>query len=95
MVGLFQHLGRSVQNRPHFFIALIFGVVVASLLAWLTSWKWSTILLASWNGSISLYLLHVWKLMRSADHSQMQQQAKKQDESKWVIMLIVLLVSIR
>ncbi|RSQ47496.1 DUF1345 domain-containing protein [Acinetobacter baumannii] len=60
-------------------------------LAWLTSWKWSTILLASWNGSISLYLLHVWKLMRSADHSQMQQQAKKQDESKWVIMLIVLL----
>ncbi|ENT4426351.1 DUF1345 domain-containing protein, partial [Acinetobacter baumannii] len=81
----------SVQNRPHFFIALIFGVVVASLLAWLTSWKWSTILLASWNGSISLYLLHVWKLMRSADHSQMQQQAKKQDESKWVIMLIVLL----
>ncbi|OFD21347.1 DUF1345 domain-containing protein [Acinetobacter baumannii] len=91
MVGLFQHLGRRVQNRPHFFIALIFGVVVASLLAWLTSWKWSTILLASWNGSISLYLLHVWKLMRSADHSQMQQQAKKQDESKWVIMLIVLL----
>ena len=91
MVGLFQHLGRSVQNRPHFFIALIFGVVVASLLAWLTSWKWSTILLASWNGSISLYLLHVWKLMRSADHPQMQQQAKKQDESKWVIMLIVLL----
>lgn len=91
MVGLFQHLGRSVQNRPHFFIALIFGVVVASLLAWLTSWKWSTILLASWNGSISLYLLNVWKLMRSADHSQMQQQAKKQDESKWVIMLIVLL----
>ncbi|HEO1800720.1 TPA: DUF1345 domain-containing protein [Acinetobacter baumannii] len=91
MVGLFQHLGRSVQNRPHFFIALIFGVVVASLLAWLTSWKWSTILLASWNGSISLYLLHVWKLMRSADHSQMQQQAKNQDESKWVIMLIVLL----
>lgn len=91
MVGLFQHLGRSVQNRPHFFIALIFGGVVASLLAWLTSWKWSTILLASWNGSISLYLLHVWKLMRSADHSQMQQQAKKQDESKWVIMLIVLL----
>ncbi|EHU3425884.1 DUF1345 domain-containing protein [Acinetobacter baumannii] len=91
MIGLFQHLGRSVQNRPHFFIALIFGVVVASLLAWLTSWKWSTILLASWNGSISLYLLHVWKLMRSADHSQMQQQAKKQDESKWVIMLIVLL----
>ncbi|MDN8375882.1 DUF1345 domain-containing protein, partial [Acinetobacter baumannii] len=47
MVGLFQHLGRSVQNRPHFFIALIFGVIVASLLAWLTSWKWSTILLAS------------------------------------------------
>jgi uncharacterized membrane protein len=34
---------------------------------------------------------NIWQLMKSADHSQMQQQAKKQDESKWVIMLIVLL----
>ncbi|MDS7942793.1 DUF1345 domain-containing protein [Acinetobacter sp. V110_1] len=91
MVGLLQHLGRSIQNRPHFFIALFVGFIAASLLTWFTSWKWSTILLASWNGAISLYLLHVWKLMKSADHSQMQQQAKKQDESKWVIMLIVLL----
>jgi uncharacterized membrane protein len=48
-------------------------------------------LLASWNGSVILYLFHVFKLMKNSDHSQMQQQAKKQDESKWVIMLIVLL----
>ena len=85
MVGIFQHLGRSVQNRPHFFIALLLGVITASILTWLTSWKWSTILLVSWNASVSIYLLHVWQLMKSADHSQMQQQAKKQDESKWVI----------
>ncbi|NUF42826.1 DUF1345 domain-containing protein [Acinetobacter pittii] len=94
MVGVFQHLGRSVQNRPHFFIALFIGIVTASILTWLTSWKWSTILLVSWNASVSIYLLHVWQLMKSADHSQMQQQAKKQDESKWVIMLIVLLALI-
>ncbi|MBI0423577.1 DUF1345 domain-containing protein [Acinetobacter sp. ACIN00229] len=91
MVAVFQHLGRSVLNRPHFFIALIIGFITASILTWFTSWKWSTILLVSWNTSISIYLLHVWQLMKSADHSQMQQQAKKQDESKWVIMLIVLL----
>ena len=94
MVGVFQHLGRSVQNRPHFFIALFIGIVTAGILTWLTSWKWSTILLVSWNASVSIYLLHVWQLMKSADHSQMQQQAKKQDESKWVIMLIVLLALI-
>ncbi|MBJ9721801.1 DUF1345 domain-containing protein [Acinetobacter calcoaceticus] len=91
MVAVFRHLGRSVLNRPHFFIALFIGFITASLLTWFTPWKWSTILLASWNGSVSLYLLHVFKLMKNADHSQMQQQAKKQDESKWVIMLIVLL----
>lgn len=91
MLGLLKHLGRSVKNRPHFFIALFVGVIVGILLTWFTSWKWSTILLVSWNGSIGLYLLNVFKLMKNADHSQMQQQAKKQDESKWVIMLIVLL----
>lgn len=91
MVSVFQHLGRSVLNRPHFFIALFIGFITASIFTWFTSWKWSTILLVSWNTSISIYLLHVWQLMKSADHSQMQQQAKKQDESKWVIMLIVLL----
>lgn len=91
MIGLFQHLGRSVLNRPHFFIALFIGIITAIILTWLTSWKWSTILLVSWNASVSIYLLHVWQLMKSADHSQMHQQAKKQDESKWVIMLIVLL----
>ncbi|WP_336165917.1 DUF1345 domain-containing protein [Acinetobacter sp. 161(2023)] len=91
MVAVFQHLGRSVLNRPHFFIALFMGIITASILTWFTTWKWSTILLASWNGSVILYLFHVWQLMKSSDHSQMQQQAKKQDESKWVIMLIVLL----
>ncbi|GLG85086.1 DUF1345 domain-containing protein [Acinetobacter calcoaceticus] len=91
MVAVFQHLGRSVRNRPHFFIALFIGFITASILTWLTSWQWSTILLVSWNASVSVYLLYILQLMKSCDHSQMQQQAKKQDESKWVIMLIVLL----
>ncbi|ENU10205.1 DUF1345 domain-containing protein [Acinetobacter sp. KB005] len=91
MVAVFQHLGRSVLNRPHFFIALFMGLITASILTWLTSWQWSTILLVSWNASVSVYLLYILQLMKSCDHSKMQQQAKKQDESKWVIMLIVLL----
>ncbi|MGB9039459.1 MAG: DUF1345 domain-containing protein, partial [Acinetobacter calcoaceticus] len=84
-------LGSSVRNRPHFFIALFIGFITAMILTWLTSWQWSTILLVSWNASISVYLLYILQLMKSCDHSKMQQQAKKQDESKWVIMLIVLL----
>lgn len=91
MVAVFQHLGRSVRNRPHFFIALFIGFITAMILTWLTSWQWSTILLVSWNASVSVYLLYILQLMKSCDHSKMQQQAKKQDESKWVIMLIVLL----
>ncbi|MBP2604962.1 DUF1345 domain-containing protein [Acinetobacter calcoaceticus] len=91
MVAVFQHLGRSVLNRPHFFIALFMGLITASILTWLTSWQWSTILLVSWNASVSVYLLYILQLMKNCDHSKMQQQAKKQDESKWVIMLIVLL----
>lgn len=76
MVAVFQHLGRSVLNRPHFFIALFMGLITASILTWLTSWKWSTILLVSWNASVSVYLLYILQLMKSCDHSKMQQQAK-------------------
>ncbi|MFX6152964.1 DUF1345 domain-containing protein, partial [Acinetobacter baumannii] len=47
MLGLLKHLGRSVKNRPHFFIALFVGVIAGILLTWFTSWKWSTILLVS------------------------------------------------
>ena len=94
MFGVFRHIGRSVLNRPLFFVALLVGVILACTLAWLTTWHWSTVLLISWNSAVGLYLLHVIKLMRDADHSEMQQQAKKQDESKWVIMLIVLLALI-
>ncbi|WP_336152647.1 DUF1345 domain-containing protein [Acinetobacter ursingii] len=86
-----QGLKSGIYNRPHFFISLCIGVVIALVLTFSTTWHWSTIILLSWNISVGIYLIHAKKMMWQADHSAMQSQAQKQDESKWVIMLLVIL----
>ena len=91
MIRFFSQVRSSIHTRPHFFIALLVGFVIAISLSWLTAWHWSTITLISWNIAVVLYFTHVVRLIWHVDIHAMQQQAKRQDESKWVIMLVVLL----
>nr|WP_171478589.1 DUF1345 domain-containing protein [Acinetobacter ihumii] len=91
MLKIFKHLKTTIYTRPHFFSALLIGILISLLLNVFSSWQWSTIILISWNIAVGLYLISVAHLMWHADHTAMQQQAQKQDESKWVIMLLVLL----
>ncbi|RKG34464.1 DUF1345 domain-containing protein [Acinetobacter guerrae] len=91
-MSFFLHrLKSGIHNRPQFFLALLIGIVISLILTIITLWHWSTIILFSWNISVGIYLIHVKKMMWQADHSAMQTQAKKQDESKWVIMMLVIL----
>lgn len=91
MIRFFSQIRSSIYTRPHFFIALCVGLIMALSLSWLTVWHWSTITLISWNIAVILYFTHVIRLIWHVDIDAMQQQAKRQDESKWVIMLVVLL----
>ncbi|WP_151867354.1 DUF1345 domain-containing protein [Acinetobacter soli] len=91
MNRFFFRLGHSISSRPHFFISLGIGVVIGTLLSWQTDSHWSTVVLISWNIAVTIYLAHVMGLIGQMDTKSMQQQAKRQDESKWVIMLLVLL----
>lgn len=90
MLIVLHRIKSGIYNRPHFFIALVAGVLIDLVLNHLTVWHWSTSLLISWNISVALYLVFATGIMWQADHSDMQIQAKKQDESKWVIMLLVI-----
>ncbi|MCU4414354.1 DUF1345 domain-containing protein [Acinetobacter sp. WU_MDCI_Axc73] len=91
MLFFLTRLKSGIYNRPHFFTALLIGFVTAIVLTFTTVWHWSTTILLSWNISVGIYLIYVGKMMWQADHLAMQTQAKKQDESKWVIMLLVIL----
>ena len=56
--------------------------------------SWSTNLLIGWNTAIWLFLANLAYRMWQADHSDMQEQAKRQDESKWIILLLVIMALI-
>ena len=91
MVGLFQHLGRSVQNRPHFFIALIFWSDCCKFIsmAHFMEMVYHFISKLEWlDQFIFTPCLETDEKCRPFTNATASQ---KQDESKWVIMLIVLL----
>lgn len=88
---ILQHFMSGVKNRPHFFLALLAAAVLSGLLFWWGHWSWSTNILIGWNMAIWLYLANLGYRMWRAEHSDMQQQAKRQDASKWIILLLVLL----
>lgn len=94
MLIFLQQIKSGIYNRPQFFLAVLIGIAISICFTLFTSWHWSTIILISWNIAVGLYLIHVKRMMWQADHSVMQTQAQKQDESKWVIMLLVILALI-
>lgn len=86
------HLIQSgIQNRPTFFIAASLGIVISLILSLFTHWTWSTIVLLGWNSVVWFYLIMLFQKIWQSEHQDIQQRAQKQDESKWIIMLIVLL----
>lgn len=93
-IGIFHSLMSGIKNRPQFFLAFLTAAVLSILLFWLTSWSWSTNLLIGWNTAIWLFLANLAYRMWQADHSDMQEQAKRQDESKWIILLLVIMALI-
>lgn len=84
----------SICARPHFFSAIAIGCLSDVLLQTFNALPWATNLLISWNMSIAFYLIMVFKMMFQADHSAMMLRAEQQDESKWIIMLFVLMALI-
>lgn len=95
MMTLFlQRVRHGLKHRPYLFVALAAGVLLFWLLRWLTPWHWSSCLLLSWNSAAWLYLWHtlhmMWRVMQGTQSNQMMALAQAADESKWVILSVVM-----
>ena len=90
MAHLLQRVKHGLRHRPYLFVALAAGVLLFGLLHGLTAWHWSSCLLLSWNSAAWLYLGHTLRLMWRTDASQMLARAQAADESKWVILSVVM-----
>lgn len=90
-VSPFFRLKTGLQSRPYFFISFMITILIYVLLQMLTSWRWSSCLLLSWNLAISGYLFTTMTKLWQADHRHILQRAQQQDASKWLILFLVLL----
>lgn len=81
----------AIKYRRQFYMMLPLGITIGLLLTYSTDWAWSTNLLISWNSVISIYLFQIFRVMLAPTNvKQIEEKAKQQDESKWIITFLVL-----
>ncbi len=79
---------RIVRARPRLFICAAVGLVVSILVAFLTSWRPATRLLAGWDTGAALYLVLVFHMMRRSDVHRIRLRAAEQDEGQVTILVL-------
>src|SRR5262249_51024012 len=79
---------RVVRARPRLFICAAVGVVVSVLVAFATSWRPATRLLAGWDIGTALYLVLVFQMMRRADVHRIRLRAAEQDEGQLTMLVL-------
>lgn len=83
-------LFRFLIHRPILCAALGVGIAVGMGLHFTMQWRSATVLLASWNTGVGCYLaLWAWRFW-SAQDEDIQVVAKRLDEGKWLMMLLVI-----
>ena len=87
-------LKSGIKNRPLFFLSIITSVIFYLLLGFITTFTWSTKLLICWDISVLCYLFMTAKILWGATQQHIFERAEQQDESKWVIFLLVMITLI-
>lgn len=82
-------IGRSVIIRPRLYFAVATGALAALLLP--SPLPTSLRAAIAWNLGALVYLLFAFRLMRSCDGNQVRSRAAKQDDSRVVILALILL----
>ena len=79
---------RVVRARPRLFICAAVGVVITVLVAFVTSWRPATRLLAGWDIGTALYLALVFQMMRRSDVHRIRLRAADEDEGQLTILVL-------
>jgi uncharacterized membrane protein len=79
---------RIVRARPRLFSCGAISIVVTASLAFLTSWRLATRLLAGWDIGVALYLALVVEMMRCSDIRRIRRRAAQQDEGQFTILVL-------
>jgi uncharacterized membrane protein len=80
---------RAVYARPRTFLAMAIGI--AAVLLAPASLRWVTRLLAGWDIFVAVYLVLVVVMMLRCDHHHIRQDAIRQDDGRFLILLVTAL----
>ncbi|SDC19259.1 DUF1345 domain-containing protein, partial [Acinetobacter boissieri] len=84
----------SIIHHPRFYTMIPVGLTIALILNLVTNWKWSTVTLISWNTAVIFYLICSFIQLKGDQQEHIVRRAKKQDEGKWTILLLVFIALI-
>lgn len=88
-MNILKKIYHNIRYHPYFYLMLPIGLIFFNILSHTTNWSWSTIVLTSWNVSVGLYLIRTFFILTHCDQKHIFRRASKQDENKWVILLLV------
>ncbi|MBF7685760.1 DUF1345 domain-containing protein [Acinetobacter sp. B10A] len=84
----------GIIHHPRFYTMIPVGVMIGLITHTTTDWKWSTITLISWNIAVIFYLMCTFTQLKGDQQQHIIRRAKKQDEGKWTILLLVFIALI-
>lgn len=94
MINIFQIFKTIIRTRILFFSTFLITALLYCIITFSTDFLWSTRLLLSWNLAIVMYLgLTMHALWRADTHSILK-RAQQQDESKWAILVLLIMTLI-
>jgi uncharacterized membrane protein len=79
-------LFRVVSARPRLFASLLVSIVIVTVTAFVTDWRFVTRLLTGWDIGVALYLGLAFHLFASSDVHRIRRNAARQDEGQLTIL---------
>lgn len=85
---------RVIKARSKLVVSILLGILVAVFIPSLIVQKEVTRIILGWNAGALIYLLFTFKLMFWSTHEKIQEQARRQDEGRILILILVILAAI-
>ena len=85
---------RLIRSRPRLFAATLFGILFTVFLPRSEFRHPVTQAILGWNAGAGLYLALAFQMMFSSPHERMRSRARRQDEGRIVVLIVVILAAL-
>lgn len=84
----------AIKTRPRLLVSMTLGLVGALCIPDVWTWPWTTRTTAGWNMGALTYMVLAIHMMFGSTHERMRQRAMREDDGRWVLLVMVVLCAI-